>query len=172
VNGEAAKIVASDLALTGVETHAQLDIEGPGGVDDHLATTVPVGLGLRPRASQPRLISALLPHCEGSLWTVPGRASGQGDKVCVQRPVTNDRVSPFVETDHLGQDLGAVAVRVARDRVDGDPQVSHRPSPIGRGKRRRVGLRQEGHGVPRLWAATSEAKTDRALRTRATAPSG
>ena len=39
MDGEAAQIVASHLALTGVETQAQLDIEGSGGVDDHLATT-------------------------------------------------------------------------------------------------------------------------------------
>src|SRR5580704_4239042 len=39
MKGEAAQIVASHLAFTGVETHAQLDTEGSGGVDDHLATT-------------------------------------------------------------------------------------------------------------------------------------
>ena len=39
MDGEAAQIVPSHLALTGVETHAELDIEGSGGVDDHLATT-------------------------------------------------------------------------------------------------------------------------------------
>jgi hypothetical protein len=37
VHGEAAEIVASYLALTGVQTHAQLDTETPGGIDDRLA---------------------------------------------------------------------------------------------------------------------------------------
>ena len=39
MDGEAAEIVAPHFALTGVETHAQLNTESSGGIDDHLATT-------------------------------------------------------------------------------------------------------------------------------------
>ena len=114
----------------------------------------------------------LLTDRHGSLRTVPDRPPCQGDQVSLQRPIANDGGAPFIEPDYLRQNFGAVPVRVARDRIYGETQISHPRSTIGRGKRRMVGLRQEEHGAPRLWAAMSAAKTERALRTRATAPSG
>jgi hypothetical protein len=62
VNGEAAQIVAPHLAFTGVETQAQLDIEGSGGVDDPLATT------------------------DGSSWTIEGSDEAVSRRVDLPTP--------------------------------------------------------------------------------------
>src|SRR5579863_8032607 len=85
----------------------------------------------------------------------------------------HDRVSPFVEGHQLGQELGAVAVGLAGDRVHGDHGAHDCPIIVAA----LAGARTEGsprnwQGLPAAWAAASAAKTANALRTMRATPSG
>ena len=64
-----------------------------------------------------------------------------------ERLAVDDGIAPLVQADGLGQQLGAVAVGVAGDRVDEDADHA-RAAATGRGKRSWVGRFQWAHGAP------------------------
>src|SRR5439155_16128047 len=78
----------------------------------------------------------------------------------------DDRVAPLVERDQLGEQLRAVAVRVAQDRVDSQV-LAHGPAPVGSS-----GSEWVAEQRPARWSWISSAKTRSALSTNRTAPSG
>src|ERR1700719_3488665 len=115
------------------------------------------------------LVVALLEgHRDGPARTVAGGAPRCGHQVVRQWFAIDDRIAPLVERDCFGQQFGAVAVRVASHRVNGDADVLHAAA----GKRSRLGVLTCAQGTPWACDMTSSRKTVSALRTMATTPSG
>ena len=66
---------------------------------------------------------------EGPTWTLADGSGGQGDQLSIDRCSVHDGIAPFVERHVLGQQLGAVAKRVASYRIDPETNgASSRPA--------------------------------------------
>ena len=75
-----------------------------------------------PVAVQAALVNPL--EEKGTARTLLGGPTGQLDEMRGHRSPVDDRVAPFVEGDELGEQLGAVSVRLARDRIHLDDRCS------------------------------------------------
>ena len=85
--------------------------------------------------------------------------------------VAHHGIAPLVDAQQLGQELGAVAIGLARHRIERDPGA-HRLHGAPSGAGSTDGRRRAAQGRPRACASTSSAKTCNALRTRRATPSG
>ena len=95
------------------------------------------------------------------------RPAGVGEQLGRDRPAVDDRVAPVVEDDHLGQQLGAQPVAVARDRIDAQVRASCGQRRAARGGAASGRRAQSSHGR-RAGAARARARRRRsALREEA-----
>jgi hypothetical protein len=89
---------------------------------------VPAAGAVRPSGMRRRLTGPLA-RCapirplqpQGQPGAQPYRLPGRGLQAGRDIGVPEDRKAPVVEGDHLGQDLGAEPVPVARDGIDPEP---------------------------------------------------
>src|ERR1019366_1645803 len=114
---------------------------------------------------------------QGQGGTGGHRAASVREQIVRNRTWRDDRVSPGVQCDELGKQVGPAPVRVAGDRVD-PQQPAHgyrdpgRPGWRSPGTGSTGGRPTRGHGPYRRWFSRSAPNTWSALATRATAPSG
>src|ERR1022692_191011 len=92
-------------------------------------------------------------------------------EVIGQRTRLDDRVSPVIHPDSLGEELATHAVRLALDRVDAQTDSHHQAaSTAGMGSSE--GRSENLHSPCLRWWRRSAAKTSMALVRKSTAPSG